>query len=57
MDAFSLTPAPSLSLPRLAGEGTLAINAVNEGPHLPPLPLAGEGWGGGKAAMLERLFQ
>lgn len=56
MRAFPLTPAPSLSLRRFAGEETLATNAVEEAPHLPPLPLAGEDWGG-KAAMQERLFQ
>ena len=33
--------APSLSLPRFAGEGT------HGGIGLLPLPLAGEGWGGG----------
>ncbi len=30
--------APSLSLPRFAGKGTLAISNVYEGPNLLPLP-------------------
>ncbi len=42
-----LRTTPSLSLPRFAGEGTLAISIVDEGHSLLPLPLAGEGWGGG----------
>jgi coenzyme PQQ precursor peptide PqqA len=38
---------PSLSLPRFAGEGTLAISSVDEGRILPPLPRSGGGLGRG----------
>jgi hypothetical protein len=41
--------APSLSLPRSTGEGTLAISILDEGRTSTPSPaLAGEGWGGGQ---------
>ncbi|KAF2989583.1 hypothetical protein MJC1_03350 [Methylocystis sp. MJC1] len=39
--------APSLTLPRFAGEGTLAIGIADEGRNLPPLPRSGGGLGRG----------
>ncbi len=40
--------APSLSLPRFTGEGTLAIRIGDEGHGLLPLPRSGGGLGRGK---------
>ncbi len=42
--------APSLSLPRFTGEGTLAIGFLDEGHNLPPLPRSGGGLGRGQSS-------
>ncbi|GLI92502.1 hypothetical protein LMG27198_14940 [Methylocystis echinoides] len=39
--------APSLTLPRCAGEGTLATDILDDGANLPPLPRSGGGLGRG----------
>ncbi len=51
MDGLGIFHAPSLSLPRSAGEGTLTIRVSGsldaDGALTPSPALAGEGWGGG----------
>jgi hypothetical protein len=42
--------APSLTLPRFAGEGTLATDIHDEGAKRPPLPRSGGGLGRGSLA-------